>query len=244
MESHQTRLGRIEIGERNELFRRLVELLHEAASGPAANIGVGPSGGGTPQSWFRWVAQHGALVPKDLRNVIWTVSDERHVPVEHPDSNFGNVLRLMLGPLGFREDKCFPWPVGFEPGAAAVAFASQWATRFGPDFSFDLCLLGLGEDCHTASIFPHSPLFKREKPTLFAAVEGPDKGWRLTVTPSGLEKAGRINVLVTGASKRDPLAAALLEDIDEPARPVQLLSRVAPRTTLLCDPAAAAGLPF
>jgi 6-phosphogluconolactonase len=174
--------------------------------------------------------------------MMWTASDERYVPLSSEDSNFGNGIRHLLSPLGFSEDKFLPWPVELEPVPGAMTYQSQWANRFGSDRCFDLCMLGVGEDCHTASLFPGSPLLESPPDAFFAAVDVPGKGWRYTVTPKGLAACGEVVVMIFGAGKREALKRVLSEPIQPVERPLQVLATLHDKVTLLCDFEAVEGL--
>ena len=132
-----------------------------------------------------------------------------------------------------------PWPVDLEPEEAAEEFSFQWEAEFGKDHAFDLCFCGMGGDCHTLSLFPQSPLFDEENDTSFAAVQVEERGWRLTLTPQGLEKCRQIIVAVTGSSKAAALKSLFAEPRDERERPAQVFARMANRVIWLVDPDAA-----
>ena len=139
------------------------------------------------------------------------------------ESNFGNAQRGFLEPLGFSEANQRPWPVYCKPVEAAARFNRLWEEELPGHSVFDLCLLGMGTDCHTASLFPGSPLLESSNDEPFAAVEVPSKGWRLTITPAGLQRCGRILVAVSGASKANALNLAFREKVDLKVIPVQIL---------------------
>jgi 6-phosphogluconolactonase len=100
----------------------------------------------------------------------------------------------------------------------------------------------MGDDGHTASIFPGSPLLMEKEERLFAAVEVPGKGWRLTLTPAGLGACGLIVVMTWGASKAAMLKRVFTGAHDPAITPVQMLQRWRDRVVWLADPAAAAGV--
>ncbi len=240
MREYETTLGRLKVAAREELFEILAGEVDGVAKGAEASVSMAFSGGSTPLAWYDWAVGEERFSAKTLRHVIWTTSDERYVPLEDPESNFGNAIRHFLQPLGIGNDKYLPWPVDLDPEPGALTFQSQWANRFGPERAFDLCLLGLGEDCHTASLFPGSPLFHDDDESLFGAVEVPGKGWRYTVTPRGLGHCGKILVLALGSGKQEALRAILSERADPQRRPAQVLGQTRESVTFLCDPEAVA----
>ena len=124
----------------------------------------------------------------------------------------------------------------------------------GPGRAYDVCMLGLGDDAHTASFFPGSPLLAdatdpaadvlpaREAEEWFAAIATADKGWRLTVTPAGLRACGLVVVMTFGAAKAPALRRVFHGAYEPTTTPAQILRACAARVVWLVDPAAAAGL--
>ena len=98
----------------------------------------------------------------------------------------------------------------------------------------------MGDDAHTASLFPGTPLLRNEGGELFAAQEVPGKGWRLTITPAGLRACGQIVVLALGANKAPALARVLHGPDDVLNTPSQILKTCADRVLWLVDEPAAA----
>lgn len=236
-----TEYGDVCIGPVEALFSKAAELvLAEASKRTLATVGL--PGGSTPQRWFQWLIKACAFDEQALNRLSWLTSDERYVPLDSPESNFGNAARLLLDPLGVPETRRMPWPVQVDPHSAAIVFNRRWSERFGQRRCFDLCFLGMGDDGHTASIFPGSPLIGLDSPDSFAAVDVPGKGWRLTITECGLERCGRIVVMVLGAGKAARLRSVLQGDHDPSTQPIQLLRAVAPNVTWLVDDAAAANI--
>lgn len=238
-----TPYGELRVAPVEQLFRETAIAMNATARAAPSEAIVALTGGSTPKAFYAWAVREQALVDALRQEVMWTVSDERHVPLDHADSNFGTAQRLFLEPLGISPLDGWPWPVAQPAGDAAASYAAAWQARRDEAASvYDLCLLGLGDDCHTASIFPGSPLLEgagEEAEALFAAVEVPGKGWRLTVTPAGLARCGRVVITVTGAGKAAALRAIMQEPYDPRQRPAQVLRTLADRVTWLVDPAAA-----
>lgn len=229
-----TEFGRLVVGTREELFERAVAL---AAGGRTGDVpfDIALSGGATPKDWFRWCAARKGLPPALARAGRFSVSDERCVPLHSEQSNFGQADRLFLSPLRVPPEQKQPWPVHLLPHEAAETYAASRKDRLGRVAAYDVCFLGMGEDGHMASIFPDSPLLADRSGRFFAAVEVPGRGWRLTVTPTGLAACRLIVVMVLGASKAAMLRAVFTGPSEPQRKPVQLLREWRERVVWLTD---------
>lgn len=239
MTETQTPYGRLLVGTKDELFHAAASLAEEQARKVAGRFSWALTGGSTPADWYRWAVTSHALGADLLGRAVFTVSDERHVPLASDQSNFGNAERQLLEPLHVGVGQKRPWPTQLPPAEAACVYAEQWAGEFGPTKTYDVCFLGMGDDAHTASLFPGSPLLTTPGQRLFEAVEVPGKGWRLTVSAEGLKACGRVLVMTLGAGK----AAALRRVMQDPYNPVQTPSQIlkgcAERVVWLVDEVAA-----
>lgn len=238
MEERDTQLGTMFVGSREEIFAATVKLLEDVAAGGQA-VPVGLTGGSTPKAFYSWAVTEKALNEQVRANVVWSVSDERLVPLSSEESNFGNAERQLLDPLEVPSNRRFPWPVQVDPHSGADLFTRNWVERFGAHRGFDLCFLGMGDDNHTASLFPGSPIIGAGISDSFACVEVPEKGWRFTITPSGLARCRKIAVMITGEAKQEPLQKAIASAIDTASMPIQLLAEIKDRVVILADEAAA-----
>lgn len=208
-----------------------------AATPPTRTCRVALSGGETPRPWFRALA--GTPLPYARLELFW--GDERMVPPDHPDSNYGWARRLWLDHAPLDPARVHPWPTDKEPADAARAYADKLRRVFGPgDWPrFDLVVLGLGAEGHTASLFPGSPALEARAWTV--AVPVPGRGIRLSLTLPVLSAARRVLFLVTGEAKRDAVRRTLAP---RPGEPPTVASRIrAEAVDWVLDPAAAADLP-
>jgi 6-phosphogluconolactonase len=181
------------------------------------------AGGSTPRGLYERLGTGSSL---DWPNIDVFFGDERCVPPDHPDSNFRMAYEALLSKVRAR--------VHTMPGATCDALASEADLRsiFGEGTpAFDLILLGLGEDGHTASLFPGDPALE-VRDHLVVRVTRPDHP-RLTLTLPVLKAARLVLFLVAGASKREALRR-LLNNEDIPAARVH-----AARTLVISDPPAA-----
>lgn len=238
-----TPFGRLCVAEKEELFARAVSLAADALSHSQGRpFSWALTGGSTPQEWYRWCAA-GRMLTGELRaRPVFTVSDERHVPLTSDQSNFGNAERLLLAPLGVPLEQRLPWPIDLPATEAAVRYEESFAARFGRNRAYDVCFLGMGDDAHTASVFPGSALLREPTRRLFTGVEVPGRGWRLTITPAGLSACGLIVVMTLGAGKKQALQRVFRGERDPLHAPAQLLGECAERVVWLVDTAAAGGL--
>lgn len=244
MQNIPTAMGTVLIGPTEELFRQTMQLMNTIAkTSPHKECIWGFQGGSTPKAFFQWSIQHRAFERTLIEHSIWSTSDERHVPVSSDESNFGNMDRMLLGPLGVPASQKLAWPTDLPPQECAQTFSTLWNKRFSGR-GFDICFLGMGDDCHTASLFPNCPLIQEKNLPSFAATEWSGKGWRLTITETGFEQAQSIVVIVTGSSKTPALKEVFNGPYDPKKHPVQLMKNYAKKVTWLIDNEAAADVKF
>jgi len=241
MKEARSPYGTLLIGTQEELFIKAAELLLTEAS-KRSMAAIGLPGGVTPQSWYKWIIGERALDPAALDRICWLTSDERYVPLESSESNFGNAARLFLDPLNVPETRRMGWPVSVDPYSASIVFNRRWNDRFGENRCFDLCFLGLGADGHMASIFPGGPIVGLCTRDNFTSVDVPGRGWRLTITDQGLRRCGKIILMVMGRAKAQPLANVLKCPFNPSLQPAHLLQEVAENVTWLVDEEAAKGI--
>lgn len=235
--------GHVLVGNREELFAQAVVMAEESLQQSSSrHFTWALTGGSTPQAWYRWCAEKRVLSSKLTQEAHFTVSDERHVVLSSDQSNFGNAERGLLSPLEVPTDHRHPWVVAWPPMEAAEAYRKTMLILAGPGRGYDLCFLGMGDDCHTASLFPGTPLLKDDGGLLWGAQEVPGKGWRLTITPTGLKACARIVVMTLGPDKAAALARIHRGDYSPVEVPSQILKASAARVTWLVDEAAASRL--
>ncbi len=182
---------------------------------------VALAGGSTPRRLYQRLAA--SAFPWPDTEVFF--GDERCVPPDHPDSNFRMASESLLSKVSARVHRM--------PGETcdAGAYESELTRVFGAAVpEFDLVLLGLGEDGHTASLFPGDPALE-EKERRVVRVQRPDHP-RLTLTLPVLAAAKVALFLVSGEAKREPLRR-LLNGEDIPAARVE-----ARRVVIVADEAA------
>lgn len=244
MKTFTTDYGTVRVGAPEKLFAELARLGCEAWRGAErGRFGWALTGGSTPKAWYRWCVEQRALPAELLAETHWFTSDERCVPLASEESNFGNAARHLLDPLRVPADRRHPWAVDPAPDAAASAYARECDSVLGVERGFPFCVLGLGDDAHTASLFPGSALLGAATNASFAALKVVGKGWRLTITPTGLAACGQIVVHATGAAKAGAVRRVFAGAEPVVAVPAKILKVLGPRTTWLLDEAAAGDCP-
>jgi 6-phosphogluconolactonase len=243
MSEYPTAYGKVIVADHPVLFAQFTNAILKAIEAKNYPPGVALTGGSSPKKYFEWLVSHKDNYPQLKSEAVFAVSDERHVAVESDESNYGNAQRLFFDPFGVEMDNRFPWDTTRTPEDAADWFGKLWSLSYGDEKAFDICMLGMGDDCHTASLFPGSPLLEDDQGALFASVNVPGKGDRLTITPSGLNKCEAIYVMVLGAGKYEALKRVFRgEGADFSEVPVSLMKELADRVVWLIDTDAAGDL--
>lgn len=186
-----------------EVLRVVTESV--AARGRCA---IALAGGHTPARMYSlWAAGYNAQTPWDKVHLFW--GDERFVPQDHPLSNYRMARETLIAHVSIPAANVHPVPTNFaQPQQAAEAYETELRKFFGfAPPAFDVQLLGLGGEGHTASLFPGSPALE-EKQRWVAAVRAPaEPPDRLTLTPVVLHCGRNTFFLVAGENKREILAA-------------------------------------
>ncbi|RMG55048.1 MAG: 6-phosphogluconolactonase [Acidobacteria bacterium] len=204
--------------DRSILTRRAAEeIAHRMRRAIAlkGRCAVALAGGHTPRPvYHRLAEEHGHRLPWDRIHLFW--GDERYVPPDDPQSNYGMVRQTLLDRISLPEENVHPMPTHISPPEEAARAYEQTLRSFFGDAgpTFDLVLLGVGADGHTASLFPGSPAL-RERARWVVVTEAPvEPRRRLSLTLPAINAADQVMFLVSGEEKR-PVMRALL---DEPQR--------------------------
>lgn len=229
------------------LAQRAKDLFVSVASEAMASRGifhVAIPGGRTPKRFFELLTEDPKAVDWSRVRVFWT--DERYVPPDHPDSNYRLALDAFLACVPIPESNIYRIPTDLvTAGDAARSYEQTLRTVFqvqGDEVpSFDLVILGMGRDGHTASLFPGSAGVREDR-ALACTVSRPEGPSRISLTPPVLRAAGRILVLVSGPDKAATLSGVLLGNPDPPRYPIHVLWPVLDRVTWLVERRAARGL--
>jgi 6-phosphogluconolactonase len=226
----------------------LVELAEEAAAA-RGRVRIAISGGSTPKATFALLADpaHPFLnrMPWQELELFWV--DERTVPPDDADSNYRMTREAMLDKVGMRPDQIHRIQGELEPEIAAAQYEYDIRRTFRLEGAeaprFDIISLGMGDDGHTASIFPHTEAI-HEMGRLVVANQVPQKDtWRITLTWPVINHAREVFFLIAGQDKAEPLKEVFTGPKDVERLPSQLIWPASGILTLILDKAAAALLP-
>jgi len=205
---------------------------------------VALSGGTTPQEAYGRLSDPMLATKVSWRNVHLFWGDERCVPPEHPDSNYRMARKTMIQKVPIPQANVHRIQGELDPDLAAEAYVEELQSVFGSEERprFDLIFLGLGEDGHTASLFPSSLALRETEHWVLAVFEEADQAWRVTLTPPVLNAARQLSFLVSGESKAARLQEVLEGEPQAEPLPAQLIQPLNGQVTWLVDKAAAAKL--
>ena len=207
------------------------------------------SGGTTPKAMFALLADPTQpflkLVPWDKLDLYWV--DERSVPPTDAESNYRMTNEALLSKVPLAPERIHRMEGELDPAAAAARYESTIRNSFKLEGAetptFDLILLGMGDDGHTASLFPHTEAIN-DLTDIVTANHVPQKDtWRITLTWPVINQGREVAFLIEGAAKAQVLHDVLLGPYQPETFPSQIIRPASGRLTLLLDFAAASKLP-
>ena len=208
------------------LYRAAAEEFIRCARKSVADHGrfcVALSGGSTPRGVYSLLAER----PGDLpwSNIFVFFGDERHVPPDHPDSNYRMAQEALLFKVPISAANVFRIRAELDAKQAAQLYEGQLRSFFGLKPGelprFDLILLGLGDDGHTASLFPGSAALNETSRLAVANWVEKFRQYRITFTFPVINHAAEIMFLVSGAGKEEILKEVLSKGEKYPAQCVR-----------------------
>jgi 6-phosphogluconolactonase len=212
--------------DKDALIQRSLAIVLDKIQAAIAERGlctIALAGGGTPKPLYEQLATHD--LAWDNIHIFW--GDERYVPADHPDSNEGMARHAWLDQVALPPANLHPMPTANpDPAVSASQHESELQQFFqlqpGEFPRFDIILLGIGDDGHTASLFPHTEALQvRDR---LVTVGNKDGQPRITFTAPLINHARTVLFMVAGASKRPALAqifAPVADDNTYPARLIQ-----------------------
>jgi 6-phosphogluconolactonase len=232
-----------------ELFAVAAEEVVQAAKHAVAARGrftIALSGGSTPKSLFNLLATNAKnVLPWESMFFFW--GDERHVPPTDAESNYRMADEAMLSKVPVPAGNIFRVPAENPDAAAAAAAYEQTIQTFfalepGKFPRFDLILLGMGPDGHTASLFPGTTGLQEKSRLVIANWVEKFKTHRITFTLPVLNAASDVTFLISGTDKAEALKAVLESNAPGEQYPSKLVRPSDGKLIWLIDRAAASGL--
>ena len=207
-------IGRIEIlPDPAALAHHVAEWITTAAVAAQGSFRISLSGGSTPKTLYQLLASDEFRNRFPWQRVSWYFGDERFVPYDHPDSNYRMVREAMFAKASVPPENIHPIPVDGTPEEAAQQYERTLQHAYGAAILdparplFDVTLLGLGPDGHTASLLPGEPVLEERKRWVVAVSHGRPEV-RITMTYPVIESSRRVAFLVTG-SEKEPIFRAI-----------------------------------
>jgi 6-phosphogluconolactonase len=220
-------------------FKNIFAVSYSAATAAKGSFTISLSGGSTPKAIYRELVGF----PIDWTKVFFFFGDERCVPPENVESNFRMASEAMFTPLGIQSDHIYRWQTELgEPDVVASDYEDRLDRYFSDVPRFDLFLLGLGPDSHTASLFPRTAaLHETERWAVANWVPKLDT-FRLTLTHTAINNSENILFITTGTEKAEAVAAVIEGQPRPEDLPAQLIRPAWGQLRWLVDEPAAAHL--
>ena len=209
------------------LAHRAARWITDLAAASRDRFALCLSGGSTPRRLYQLLAESPYCDGLPWNHVHWFWGDERFVPWDHPDSNYGMVHAALLGRVPVPPGNIHGIPTTGVPADAAAAYERVLKSYYGSENLdparplFDIQILGLGPDGHTASLIPGTSVLE-ERRRWVAEVIGGRPEPRITLTYPALESSRHTAFLVAGADKREALSRTMKRDQALPAARLRL----------------------
>jgi 6-phosphogluconolactonase len=218
--------------------------LAEEAIAARGRFAVVLSGGSTPRASYALLATDGRAARVDWLRVHIFWGDERCVPPDHPDSNFRMAREALLDHVPIPAGNVHRVRGELDPAQAAAEYQQAlqkfFATASGDTPSFDLVLLGMGGDGHTASLFPGTAAVEEQSRWVVAHFVDKLEAWRITLTPAIINTAANVTFIVSGQDKAERLLQVLEGPYQPHVLPAQVIRPGRDRLQWLVDAPAAA----
>jgi len=214
------------------LAHDVAEWLCDLAHASSQAFAVCLSGGSTPRRLYERLADPAVASRFPWIRAHWFWGDERFVPHDHPDSNYRMAREAFLSRVPIPDDNIHAVPTeGLSPEQAAAAYETTLKRFYGAEIIvpdrplFDVTLLGIGEEGHTASLFPGQPALQETRRWAVAVI-GAKSEPRITLTYPALDSSRDVAFLATGEGKRDVVVRAQAGDRTLPAAMVRPVGRL------------------
>lgn len=214
-----------------------------AAIAQRGAFNVALAGGTTPKAAYHLLAQEPRRSQVDWQRTRVFFGDERCVPPDSPDSNYRMAAEALLNHAGIPTQNVHRMHGEDDPLQAAAEYAALLVELLGDTPIFDLIMLGMGTDGHTASLFPGTDPRTDEEQFVRAPYVEKLAAQRMTFTPAVLNGARHVLVATEGLAKAPALYAVLEGPYEPQVHPIQVLAPQDGRLSWYVDKAAAAELP-
>lgn len=182
------------------------------------------SGGNSPKKLHELLASPLYSQQTDWSKIYFFFGDERYVPFTDKDNNGLMAKQTLFEPLHIDDSKIFYINTSLSPEFAASDYALRLHSHFNTKpVRFDLLLLGLGDNAHTASLFPHTPVLNEKKELMSAVYLKDQQTYRITMTAPLINAASNIVFLVYGKAKADAVYNVLRGERSIENYPAQLI---------------------
>jgi 6-phosphogluconolactonase len=182
------------------------------------------SGGSSPKKLYELLASEPYCDSIEWKKVYFFFGDERYVPRDHKDSNFLMTQGALFGPLSIAEHQIFEVNTALSPSAAAADYEQRIRQHFGGYVCrFDVILLGLGDNSHTASLFPHTSVLHEKKAMVKEVFVEEVNMYRITFTTPLINAAHTVVFLVFGVTKAAAVFHILKDPVNIEEYPAQLI---------------------
>ncbi len=229
-----------------ETIAALAEFWVETVQKAIAERGVcnvALSGGRSPQRLHALLASAAFRQRIEWEKINFFFGDERDVPGDDPNNNAWMARQAMLDRLQIPNTQIFSVPTTLPPAAAARAYDEMIARHFQDQPArFDLILLGLGDNAHTASLFPHTPVLTEASASVQAVYLEEQQVYRITMTAPLINQARQIAFLVFGIDKAPAVQQVIQGQPEVEKYPAQLIRPATGALHWFLDEAAAARL--
>ncbi|MEO5569958.1 MAG: 6-phosphogluconolactonase [Bacteroidia bacterium] len=214
----------------DDLLSAFAEYFIETAKSSIAERGafnVVLAGGNSPNKLYELLTSPSYNKKIDWTKLFYFFGDERCVPENDIQNNAGMVQQTLFTPLQISPDKIFKIDTSLSPNEAAAKYREVIKNHFkGSTPHFDLIILGLGENAHTASLFPYHSVLKETTATVKEVFLHEENRYRVTMTAPLINEAHHIAFLVYGKNKAEAVRHVLKDKTDIQNYPAQLIQPV------------------
>lgn len=183
------------------------------------------SGGSSPKQLYELLTTTAYRSQTQWNKLFFFIGDERYVPATDNAYNGNMIKKTLFEPLNIKAEQVFYVDTSLKPSEAASDYAHKIKAFFGNEpWAFDLILLGLGDNMHTASLFPHTDVLSEKTATIKAVFVEELEAYRITMTAPLINQAAAIAFLVFGSGKAAAVKAILSGERDSDQYPAQLIN--------------------